>query len=152
MEANPSIVTHGSPQIELKEQGKGWRLAFRDASVHLIQIDFRLSLLLLDPPNEATVIIETPCRLKTRDTSVVLRAREPSTLAPILRFFNTSVTGLSIRRMGALRMEFRVDPHSKSIPIQGMRRELASSTMGFLLICAPGGAAALFKDPARGSH
>jgi hypothetical protein len=73
--------------MELKEQGKGWCLAFRDASVHLIQIDFSLSLFFLDPPNEVTVIIETPCRLKTRDTSVVLRPGEPSTLAPILPFF-----------------------------------------------------------------
>jgi hypothetical protein len=117
------------PKMELKEQGKGWCLAFRDASVHLIQIDFRLSLFLLDPPNEATVIIETPCRLKMPG--------EPLTLAPILPFFNTTVTGVSIRSMGALRMEFsggptlEVDPDSRYEAWQ-----LASSTMGFLLVCA----------------
>lgn len=146
MEANPSIITHGAP-MELKEHGKGWCLAFRDASVHLIQIDFRLSLFLLHPPNEATVIIETPCRLKTRDTSVVLRPGEPSTLAPILPFFNATVTGVSIRSMGALRMEFSGGPTLEVDPDPMYEAwQLASSTMGFLLVCSPGGAVALFND------
>jgi len=72
--------------MELKEQGEDWCLTARDATVNLIQIDFRLSLFLADPQNEATVI-ETPCRLRTRDTSVVLRPAETSTLAPIPPFF-----------------------------------------------------------------
>lgn len=89
--------------MELKEQGKGWCLAFRDASVHLIQIDFSLSLFFLDPPNEVTVIIGGPT------------------------------------------LEVDPDPRYEAW-------QLASSTMDFLLVCAPGGAVARFKDRARGSH
>ena len=136
--------------MELKEHGKGWCLAFRNASVHLIQIDFRLSLFLLHPPNEATVIVGTsstpPENARRRVSS--LRPRHYSTLAPILPFFNATVTGISnSKRRERSEWNSVVDPHSKSIPNPMCEAwQLASSTMGFLLVCSPGGAVALFND------
>jgi len=133
--------------MELKEQGKHWCLTLRDATVHLIQIDFRLSLFLADPPNEATIVIETPCRLKTRDTSVVLRPGEPLTLAPILPFFNARVSAVAIRSTGALKVYFRGGPKLEvDADATYEAWQLASSTMGLLFVCSPGGAVSLFKD------
>ena len=133
--------------MELKEQGKDWCLTARDATVNLIQIDFRLSLFLADPQNEATIVIETPCRLKTRDTSVVLRPAETSTLAPILPFFNARVTGVAIRSTGALKLYFRGGPTLEVDADPNYEAwQLASSTMGLLFVCSPGGAVSLFKD------
>ena len=133
--------------MELKEQGKDWCLTLRDATVHLIQIDFRLSLFLADPPNEATIVIETPCRLKTRDTSVVLRPGEPLTLAPILPFFNARVSAVAIRSTGARKVYFRGGPALEVDADPNYEAwQLAFSTTGLLFVCSPGGAVSLFKD------
>ena len=106
-----------------------------------------MSLFLADPPNEATIVIETPCRLKTRDTSVVLRLGEPLTLTPILPFFNARVSAVAIRSTGALKVYFRGGPKLEvDADATYEAWQLASSTMGLLFVCSPGGAVSLFKD------
>lgn len=130
--------------MDLKEEKDGWCLMLREGSVHLIQIDFRLGLFLSDPPDNATLFVETPCRLKSPDATVLLTPGRSSTLGPILPFFNANVVAVAVRCTGELRLTFGGD-HSLEVDPDPNYEAWQLSTADVMLVCSPGGAISLFR-------
>ena len=61
--------------------------------------------------------------------------------------FNARVSAVAIRSTGALKIYFRGGPKLEvDADATYEAWQLASSTMGLLFVCSPGGAVSLFKD------
>jgi hypothetical protein len=133
--------------MELRDEKDGWHLSLKDGLVQLIQIDFRLGLVLSDTSGKAQLYIETPCRLKGAGGEVPLTPSESPSLAPILPLFNAKVIGVAIRKTGQLKVEFGdgqsldVDPDDSYEAWQ-----LGCSSIGSLLVCSPGGMVCFFQQ------
>ena len=132
--------------MEFQQEQDGWHLVLHDGLVQLIQIDFRLGLFVSDASGKAQLYVETPCRLRGIDADVLLTPAEPSSLAPVLPLFNARVTRVAIRKTGQLKVEFgdgrtlEVDPDDKYEAWQ------IACSMGFMLVCSPGGNVSVFKE------
>jgi hypothetical protein len=132
--------------VELHQTNEGWYLAFTDGRIQLIQIDFRVGLVINDDQNEATVFIGVPFLLRDHESDLVLTPEQPTSLAPILPYFNASVGSVVVVSNGQLRMEFRsgsilqVDPNDRYEAWQ-------LGCPNCLLICKPGGGVAIFMEP-----
>jgi hypothetical protein len=80
--------------MELKEDRDGWNISFKDGRVQLIQIDFRLSLLVSDGSDKVWLRIETPGRLKSGMTETPIVPAQPVTLVPVLPLFDAVVCSM----------------------------------------------------------
>jgi hypothetical protein len=133
--------------MELSDDRDGWHLSFQNGLVRLIQIDFRLGLLLSDASDKAHLYVETPCRLEGPDVDVVLTPAEPSTLAPVLPLFNTVVTSIAIRNTGQLRVQFGDSRSLQVDPDDAYEAWQLGCSIGLMLVCSPGGKVSIFKQP-----
>jgi hypothetical protein len=136
--------------MELLKQHDGWRLALENARVQMIQIDFRLSLLVSDGQDEAWVHIETPGVLRSGAKELLLTPEQTPTLAPILHLFNAEVTVIDIRKAGRLIIGFAGDGAIEVAPhdsYEAWQVAVQSERGGCLLVCAPGGEIAFFEEP-----
>jgi hypothetical protein len=138
--------------MELRQHDGGWHPAFQDGSVQLIQIDFRLELFLNDPPEMATLYVETPCRLRGPCINTVLTPDTPSTLAPALFLFNSKVIALDTGAKGNRRIEFG-GPYCLEVDSTDAHEawQVGSPTNGFLLVCSLGGEVSFFLRGERNS-
>ncbi len=116
----------------------------------MIQIDFRLSLLVSDGQNEAWVHIETPGVLKSGAKELLFTPKQTPTLAPILHFFNAAVTAIDIKNAGRLIIEFAGDSAIEVAAhdsYEAWQVSVGGEQGGCLLVCAPGGEIAFFQEP-----
>lgn len=135
--------------MNFKEEINGWYLTLDDGLVQLIQIDFRLGLFLFDASDEAKLYVGQPCRLQNPDGEVPLIPGEPSSLAPILPFFNAKVVGIAIQKTGQLKVEFGNKWNLKVSPDDSYEAWELGCSIGLLFVCSPGGAVSLFSKPQR---
>lgn len=134
--------------MELHEEAERWSLKFAQAQIQMIQIDFRLALLLAEGSDHAWLTIGSPCTLKDGAREVSLVPEQAESLAPILALFNAAATGMSIEKSGRLILSLG-DSILNVAPDEAYEAwELACSIGGanYLLVCSPGGKIALFHD------
>jgi hypothetical protein len=137
-------------RLQLRDESGGWNLTLQDGAVQLIQIDFRLGLFLSDASGNAQLYIETPCRLKGAEGEVWLTPNESHSLAPVLPLFNAKVAGVAIQKTGQLQVEFGDGRTLLVEPDKSYEAwQLGCSSLGFLLVCAPGGDVCFFPEPER---
>ena len=135
--------------MELRDEKHGWHLSLQDGLVQLIQIDFRLGLLLSDASGNAQLYVETPCRLKGPDVDVALTPAESSSLAPVLSLFNAKVTGVAILNTGQLKVQFGDDRSLEVDSDDAYEAWQLGCSIGFMLVCPPGGKVSFFKQTER---
>jgi hypothetical protein len=135
--------------MELKEIRDGWILSFKDGRIQLIQIDFRLNFLVTDGPHRAWFHVETPGRLKIGTTETSFVPEQSVTLAPMLAFFNATVSNVRIAKTGQLVVEFEQDRLMFVAPdkaYEAWQIEGSTEEGELMLVCPPGGDVALFRD------
>jgi hypothetical protein len=132
--------------VELRDEKDGWLLALQDGLVQLIQIDFRLGLLLSDASGTAQLYIETPFCLNGPNTDVSLTPAKTSSLAPVLTLFNAAVIGVSIRKTGQLKVQFGDGRWLEVGPNDAYEAWQLGGSTGFMLVCSPGGNVSIFNQ------
>lgn len=135
--------------MELMEDQDGWYISFKDGRVQLVQIDFRLSLLVADGSDKVWVRVETPGRLKSGMTEIPIAPAQSATLAPALPLFNAVVCGVRIARTGALVIEFQHDISLHVAPdeaCEAWQMECSADGGEMLLVCPPGGDVVVFRN------
>jgi len=141
--------------MKLTEQDKSWNLDFDEGRVTYIHIDFRLALDFADASGNASITIETPCRLKGADGEVLLRPSEPSSLAPILPVFNARVIGVAVQKTGQLKVEFGDGRTLEVDPDDAYEAwHLGCPPIDVMFICTPGGNVSFFQQaehPTKGT-
>jgi len=133
--------------LELRDDKDGWQLVLQDGFVQLIQIDFRLGLFLSDNSHKAQLYIASPCRLTGQEANALLNPEESSSLAPALPLFNARVTGISIRHTGHLRVQFGDGRVLEVTPDDAYEAWELGCSIGFMMVCCPGGDVSYFKSP-----
>jgi hypothetical protein len=140
--------------MNLKEEKDCWSLILKCGRVQLIQIDFRLNLLVLDGTDKLWLHVETPGTLRTQVGDVLLVPEQPATLAPILPLFNAEVIAINISKAGQLQIKFGHDGSFEVTPdhsYEAWQVECSSEEGDFMLVCPPGGEVTLFRDVRRTS-
>ncbi len=132
--------------MELRKVEGGWYLDFLEGSVQLIQVDFRLGLLISDAPSQAKLFIETPCFLRGPSGVSLLTPAKSASLAPILSFFNAPVRSIAIRKTGRLALSFGDGTLLEVEPDDAYEAWQLGGSGSFLLICSPGGEVSAFLD------
>lgn len=133
--------------MKLTEESDGWRLTLDQGFVQLIQIDFRLGLFLSDGSDVAKLYVESECLLRTPGGEDRMNPEDPRSLVAILPFAQgAKVAHISIRKTGQLQLEFESGSSLEVNPQQRFEAwQLGSSSIGLLMVCAPGGSVALFE-------
>jgi hypothetical protein len=103
--------------MTLEEDKDGWSCALSNSRLQMIQIDFRLSLLISNGIDEARVHIETAGKLKSDAHEILFVPEDTQSLAPILRLFNNQVIGIRVDKIGKLTIEFERNRLLKSLQI-----------------------------------
>jgi hypothetical protein len=135
--------------MEITETRDGWTLSFKDGRVRLIQIDFRLTFLIVDGSDRVWLHVETPGRLKTGATETTFVPAQAVTLAPLLTFFNAIIRNIRIGKTGELASEFEQDQFMLVEPdkaYEAWQIECSAEEGELMLVCPPGGDVALFRD------
>ena len=135
--------------MELIESNDGWLLRFDEGRVNYIHIDFRLALDFVDGTETSLVTIETTCRLKGPDVDVPITPAESSSLAPVLPLFNANVAGIAIGKTGYLKVEFGDGRALEVAPDNSYEAWQLGCSLGFMMVCSPGGPVSLFRDNKR---
>jgi hypothetical protein len=135
--------------MRLHEDQKGWTISFDDGRAQMIQIDFRLNLLFAEVESHTWLHIETPAWLRCEGAEILLTPEQTTTLAPVLKFFNSAVNHMSIERIGNIRVNFRegsalnIAPHDT---YEAWQVGYSNQGENLLLVCAPGGEVACYRD------
>ena len=132
--------------MTLTEEKDGWQLVLVAGVVQLLQIDFRLGFILTDGHDDAKLSVGSKCRLIQSGHEAELTPEEPSSLSPILAFANAKITGISIHKTGHLKLEFGSGARLEVGPNERYEAWELGLSIGVLMICAPGGEVALFRD------
>ena len=135
--------------MELRDSRDGWTISLRGGRVQMIQIDFRLSLLISDGTDEAWLHIETRSWLRAGPTKRLLEPGQSESLAPILPFFNATVENIEITKSGRLTVRFQKDSYlavEADAAYEAWQVGCSRESRGFLLVCPPGGEVAVFND------
>jgi len=135
-----------------KEETNGWSCTLANSRLQMIQIDFRLSLLISNGIEDVWVHIETEGKLKFSAHETVFVPQDTQSLAPVLRLFNTEVIGISITKIGTLAIKFERNCWLEAGPDQSYEAWQVSCSGGnedkVMLVCDPGGKVTLFRDDA----
>jgi len=131
--------------MEFKAEKDGWILSFDDGFVQLIQIDFRLGLLLSDGSGKAQIHIETPCLLKVADSEILLTPSKASSLGPILSLFNSRIINVMVNNTGCLMVRFGDGQILEVPPDKSYESwQINMPSIGSMMVCSPGGKVSLF--------
>jgi hypothetical protein len=132
--------------MELQASDLGWTISLRDATVHQVQVDFRLGLLIANQSDWMQVHIESPLRLiEPGKPEIRLTPNDYPTLGPALVLFTRAVTRIDASRSGHLTVRFAggcvidVEPDEAYEAWQ-------ITTPGIAMICQPGGNVVLFEQ------
>ena len=134
--------------MQFNEAKNGWFIALHSGHVQLIQIDFRLSLLVSDGPDEAWIHIETPGMMKSETADAIIDPGKTNTLSPILALFNAEVMEITISRTGLLKMQFAANIFLDVAPDHTYEAWQIEGKIGdnsFMLVCPPDGKVTLFR-------
>jgi hypothetical protein len=142
--------------MKFEEGSDFWLLVPECGRIQMIQVDFRLSLLVSDGPDaRAWLHIETPGELRAMGNAILLVPEQPATLAPILSLFNSEVNSIRISKAGHLQVQFghnhllEVAPHQK---YEAWQLEYSSRDGDLMFVCSPGGEVVLFRqDKSKGA-
>ncbi|MBX9844655.1 MAG: hypothetical protein K2Z80_22875 [Xanthobacteraceae bacterium] len=140
--------------MEFVETQDGWHLSFKEGRVDLLQIDFRLTVLISDGRNKASFCVETQFELKCENSEAVLVPEQTQTLAPILSIFNAAVHDISITRTGTLVVQFEKGAvlyvaSNESYEAWQLTCSFESEETNLMLVCPPGGDVAVFRESAN---
>lgn len=129
----------------IAEDASNWTISFDEAVISAIQIDFRISLTVLDRQDVVQVVIETPFSLiEEGKDDHWLNPSHAESLAPILSSFNTSVEYIKAGKNGELRIAFASGGLVQVIPNETYESWQVSSPGDYLLTCEPGGRVSFF--------
>jgi hypothetical protein len=139
----------GDSILDLCENSAGWRLAFDSARVQMIQVDFRLGLLIADESGTAQIHIESPFKFQLPDGEWVRIVPEKAeTISPILSLANRFVFGVLAGNDGALSIKFD-GGYEMQVP-PGEQYESWQLAYGRkLLVSGPEGKMDYFQQPGR---
>jgi hypothetical protein len=141
--------------MKLTETNGSWHIQFDDGRITYIHIDFRLALDIIDASGNASITIETPCRLKRAEGEVWLTPSESPSLAPILPLFNAKVIGVAVQKTGQLKVEFGDGCTLEVGPDDSYEAwQLGCSPIDVMLVCSPGGNVSFFEQaehPTKGT-
>ena len=132
--------------MTLTEDKDAWQLVLVAGVVQLLQIDFGLGFILTDGHDNAKLHVETKCRLIQSGHEAELIPEESPSLSPILAFANAKVSGISIRKTGHLKLEFGSGARLEVGPNERYEAWELGLSIGVLMVCAPGGEVAFFRD------
>ena len=132
--------------MTLIEEEDGWQLVLVAGVVRLLQIDYTLGFILGDAHDDAKLTVENECRLIQSGREAELIPEESSSLSPILAFANAKVSGISVRKTGHLKLEFGSGARLEVGPDERYEAWHLGLSIGVLMVCAPGGEVALFRD------
>jgi len=134
--------------MRIEENDIGWVILFDDGHLEMIQIDFRLSLLLAEEKCRAWIHIEQAACLRREGREVILMPDQTLTLTPILGFFNSPVASIKIEKKGHLQVKFHedcileIEPHEM---YEAWQVECSGTGGDSMFVCSPGGEVALFR-------
>ncbi|MGB8840195.1 MAG: DUF6188 family protein [Aliidongia sp.] len=130
--------------VEYREDG--WRVSLDAGLVQMIQIDFRLGLIMSGDDDMLILHIETPFCFKRNGQNTILNPSESENLAPILSLFNKSISHIEVKRTGHIELFF-ADTYSIECDSNMNYEAWQFSCVGkFLLVCLPGGAVSFFPQ------
>ena len=136
--------------MKFEEQDTGWSLLLERGQVQMIQIDFRLSLLVSDgPADKAWIHIERSCKLRRGSVDELLVPEKSVTLAPVLSLFGAEVCAVIISKVGGLEIKFGNDQCLVVGPDQtyeAWQLEGSCQECEFMLVCPPGGGVVAFEN------
>lgn len=136
--------------MKLHDEQKGWRLELdEDGVVQLIQIDFRVGLFISDKSGRVQLFIESSFTMITPRERYVLIPEDTSSLEPVLTLFNAKVLAIYINETGELIVEFGNGVSIEIHPDDSYEAWQLSGSPGFMLVCAPGGSVAVFREPVK---
>ena len=131
------------------ESADGWHFETIDSRVQMIQIDFRLSLLISNGAGDMWVRIETAGHLASGTNATLFAPAETRSLAPVLELFNAKVDGVYVKKTGRLEVRFE---DNRSIEVQPDRAyeawqvEYLCKDEKLVLVCAPGSEVVVFRE------
>lgn len=135
--------------MKLDERRDRWIISFSDGRIQLIQIDFRLSFLIVDGPSKAWIHIETRGKLKCEATESSFVPERSETLAPMLALFNAAVNKIEIGKTGELVVSTERDHLILVAPDAKYESWQISCSIGsdnVMFVCPPGGEVAFFHE------
>jgi len=134
--------------VTLNANPENWSFDCRDCVVQMIQIDFRLTLIIADGCDSVRTTIESIGKLHLDGKEYLFDPEQTASLAPILPLFNAAVSGITLTSNGKLQVCF----------VSGSTIEVNASDqceawdvgclingVGHLFVCAPGGEVAFFQ-------
>jgi hypothetical protein len=135
-----------------KAGNDGWSCELANSRLQMIQIDFRLSLLISNSIEDAWIHIETEGKFRSDLHEALFVPGNAQTLAPLLCLFNTEVIDISITKVGKLIIKFERNCSLEVGPDQSYEAWQVSGSGGdedkVMLVCGPGGKVTLFRDDA----
>jgi hypothetical protein len=134
--------------MELIDDRDGWLISFQAGLVQMIQIDYRLGLLLSDGKASTNIHISTLGRLTWPGGEALLEPEETASLSPILPLANKGVRSVTIRATGHLRVEFAGGHVLEVAPddqYEAWQLGCSVGARGVMMVCSPGGSVAVFK-------
>ena len=132
--------------MELQATDLGWSISLADATVHQVQVDFRLGLLIANQSDWIQVHIESPLRLgEPGKPEVRLVPNDYPTLGPALVLFTRAVARIDASRRGQLTVRF-ADGCVVDVEPDQAYEAWQITTPGLQLICQPGGNVAVFEQ------
>ena len=138
--------------MTFKEDNDGWFCELANSRLQMIQIDFRLSLLISNSNERAWVHIETEGRLMSDLHQTLFVPGDTQSLAPILRLFNAEVIRINITKIGKLTIKFERNHLLEVGPDRSYEAWQVSYSGSdedkVMLVCGPGGKVTLFRDDA----
>jgi len=139
--------------MEYISKNDDWSFSLEEGIVQLLQIDFRLTLVLSDGESDdsdkAELSINTACVLEHGGAFYFLTPEDPLTLAPALSLVNAEVVSISIQKTGDLKVEFANNALLSIEPDEGyeaweMDCSIAGDSIKF--VCLPGGEVEIFNS------
>jgi hypothetical protein len=146
--------------MKMIENDGNWQFVFSSSRLEMIQLDFRLGLLLLDENDDCWVFIEQECVLSAEDRSISIVPEITSSTAPVLSLLRTQATGITITRTGRLTISF-VNGNTLTVNFhESYEAWQLNCTIGnetSMFVCSPGGrvskyAMAPAQGPKRGAR
>ena len=138
--------------MKVKEDDTGWTISLEDGQVYMIQIDFRLGLLIVEDQDDVQIHIGQPCRLKNGATEVLLVPNKTTSLAAILPYFWAHVDAIRMGKDGSLRIAFRqgasldVGPHPE---YEAWEAGCRVQNQGYRIVSTPGGEISIFGGESK---
>lgn len=129
----------------------GWEIFLVKDTVEMIRIDYRLGLLIIDPPDYFNLVIESPFQFLADDSPILMDPARTDSLIATLKLLHAKVSAVRIQESGLLTASFENDIALMVEPDASYEAWELSCDGRFRLVCGPGGVIAVFGDTAGGA-